>query len=56
MDDEAHKPNAKHPERKCANLTIRQMDIDDLPVVFHMGEKLFTAKRKPHPLSHLERI
>lgn len=33
---------------KKANISIRQMDIDDLAPVFHLGEKLFTAREVPN--------
>lgn len=29
-------------------VTIREMELDDLPAVFHLGEKLFTADRWPN--------
>ena len=32
---------------KKASIDIRQMEIDDIPGVFHLGEKLFTARRFP---------
>jgi ribosomal protein S18 acetylase RimI-like enzyme len=35
-------------KRKKLNLTIREMDIDDLAAVFHLGEKLFTARNVPN--------
>jgi ribosomal protein S18 acetylase RimI-like enzyme len=34
--------------KKKPNLTIREMDIDDLAAVFHLGEKLFTARQVPN--------
>lgn len=33
---------------KKPNINIRQMDIDDLAPVFHLGEKLFTARKVPN--------
>jgi ribosomal protein S18 acetylase RimI-like enzyme len=33
----------RHP-----NIKIREMDIDDLPEVFHLGEKLFSAEDSPN--------
>lgn len=33
---------------KRPNVLIRQMEIDDLAAVFHLGEKLFTAKEVPN--------
>ena len=38
-------PNNK---QKRSSLTIRKMEIDDLAAVFHMGEKLFTARKVPN--------
>ena len=35
-------------KKKRANVTIREMEIDDLATVFHLGEKLFTAKEVPN--------
>jgi ribosomal protein S18 acetylase RimI-like enzyme len=35
-------------KRKKLNLAIREMDIDDLAAVFHLGEKLFTARHVPN--------
>ena len=39
-------PNGKSKPKK-ASVEIRQMEIDDIPAVFHLGEKLFTAQRFP---------
>lgn len=33
---------------KCSNIKIRQMEIDDLPGVFHLGERLFSAEKVPN--------
>jgi len=30
-----------------ARITIRQMEIDDIPAVYHLGEKLFTSEELP---------
>lgn len=38
-------PNQK---KKRINLTIREMEIDDIAKVFHLGEKLFTARKVPN--------
>jgi ribosomal protein S18 acetylase RimI-like enzyme len=35
-------------KKKSGSLVIRQMDIDDLAHVFHLGEKLFTAREVPN--------
>jgi ribosomal protein S18 acetylase RimI-like enzyme len=35
-------------KKKRNNLAIRQMEIDDLAHVFHLGEKLFTAREVPN--------
>ena len=43
MDDE-DEPERK---RKRLNVTVRPMEIDDLPTVYHLGEKLFTARKAP---------
>lgn len=34
--------------RKRINVEIRQMEIDDLPEVFHLGERLFTSEDSPN--------
>ena len=34
--------------RKKVPINVRQMEIDDLPTVFHLGEKLFTAQEVPN--------
>jgi ribosomal protein S18 acetylase RimI-like enzyme len=33
--------------KKRMNVEIRQMEIDDIPEVFHLGEKLFTSEEAP---------
>lgn len=40
----------ENPEQKKRrpNITIREMEIDDLAAVFHLGEKLFTAQKVPN--------
>ena len=35
-------------ESRRLNIKIREMDIDDLPKVFHLGEKLFMADKVPN--------
>ena len=35
-------------KKKSGSLVIRQMEIDDLADVFHLGEKLFTAREVPN--------
>jgi len=34
-------------ERKRPDIVIRQMEIDDLPSVYHLGERLFTSEELP---------
>jgi len=34
--------------RKSHTVTIREMEIDDFPAVFHLGEQLFRAQRVPN--------
>jgi ribosomal protein S18 acetylase RimI-like enzyme len=36
------------PPKKRISLEIREMGIDDLPTVFHLGEKVFTAREAPN--------
>ncbi len=41
--------NEEEPSKKKSDsLVIRQMEIDDLAYVFHLGEKLFTAREVPN--------
>jgi ribosomal protein S18 acetylase RimI-like enzyme len=40
--------NSSDPKKKRLNVVVRQMDIDDLATVFHLGEKLFTARDVPN--------
>jgi ribosomal protein S18 acetylase RimI-like enzyme len=40
--------NEDPDKKKRPNLIIRQMEIDDLAEVFHLGEKLFTAREVPN--------
>ena len=35
-------------KRKKANIFVRPMEIDDLAAVFHLGERLFTAREVPN--------
>lgn len=35
-------------KKKRLNITIRTMEIDDLATVFHLGERLFTAREVPN--------
>ncbi|MEM5785695.1 MAG: GNAT family N-acetyltransferase, partial [Syntrophobacteraceae bacterium] len=35
-------------KRKKANIIIREMEIDDIATVFHLGERLFTARNSPN--------
>ena len=35
-------------KKKSGSLVIRQMEIDDIAHVFHLGEKLFTAREVPN--------
>jgi len=37
----------KNKGKRRLNVEIREMEIDDLPVVFHLGERLFTSKKVP---------
>ena len=36
--------NQHQPQIKSGQVKIREMEIDDIPKVFHMGEKLFEAE------------
>ena len=40
---------ARSPDRKEQPATnIREMELDDLPAVFKLGERLFTAEKQPN--------
>jgi len=43
-------PDQKEPDKRSGrpSVYIREMDIDDLAAVFHLGEKLFTAEEVPN--------
>jgi len=36
-----------YEKRRRTEVTIRQMEIDDIPSVYHLGEKLFTSDEMP---------
>jgi ribosomal protein S18 acetylase RimI-like enzyme len=42
------KDDVSNHKNKRINLTIREMEIDDIAKVFHLGEKLFTARKVPN--------
>jgi len=33
--------------RKKIDIEVREMGVDDIPVVFHLGEQVFTADKTP---------
>ena len=35
-------------KKKKSTVVVRQMEIDDLADVFHLGEKIFTAREVPN--------
>ena len=35
-------------KKKRVNVAIREMEIDDIAAVFHLGEQLFTAQEVPN--------
>ena len=39
---------ADSDKKKKSSVAIRQMEIDDLADVFHLGEKIFTAREVPN--------
>jgi ribosomal protein S18 acetylase RimI-like enzyme len=41
-------PDKDHPQNRSHNVEIRAMVLDDLPAVFHLGERLFTAEEVPN--------
>ena len=36
------------PKKRKLNVVVREMEIDDLAKVFHLGERLFTAQEVPN--------
>ncbi|ABK16683.1 GNAT family N-acetyltransferase [Syntrophobacter fumaroxidans] len=40
--------DSQETKKKKPNVVIRPMEIDDLAKVFHLGEKLFTAREVPN--------
>jgi len=46
-NNEPRKENGNGSPRK-PNVEIREMEIDDLATVFHLGERLFTAREVPN--------
>ncbi len=45
---EHHQRNSKPKERAVAGVTVREMELEDLPTVFALGERLFTAEKWPN--------
>lgn len=39
--------DAEGGSRKRPEVEIREMEVDDIPAVFHLGEKVFTAEKTP---------
>jgi len=46
-NNEKKKENGNGSQKKL-NVEIREMEIDDLATVFHLGERLFTAREVPN--------
>jgi len=47
--EKSEKDAADHGARsKTGGVTIREMELDDLPVVYSLGEQLFTAEKWPN--------
>ena len=45
MNDKNQKPKSR---KKRLDIEIREMEIDDIATVFHMGEKIFTSEDAPN--------
>jgi ribosomal protein S18 acetylase RimI-like enzyme len=41
-------PDSTEHKKKKLTVSVRQMEIDDLAAVFHLGERLFTAREAPN--------
>jgi len=40
-------PSPENGTRKKSDIEIREMEVDDIPAVFHLGEQVFTAEKTP---------
>jgi len=47
-DSDSIEPLTEANKKRRVNATIREMRLDDMPAVFHLGEKLFTAEDVPN--------
>jgi len=45
--DEVPKPRKRRPRVPLSPVTIREMKLEDVPQVFELGQKLFTAEKLP---------
>ena len=45
--DRGSKPAVNGSKKREFELEIREMEIDDLPAVFHLGEQIFTSETVP---------
>ncbi len=45
-DEDPHRTSGRKDGQP--DVTIRQMEVDDIPLVFHLGETLFTARDVPN--------
>jgi hypothetical protein len=41
-------PDSTEQKKRKPVVSVRQMEIDDLAAVFHLGERLFTAREAPN--------
>jgi ribosomal protein S18 acetylase RimI-like enzyme len=46
-DDDTSSLAPENGAKKKLDIEIREMEVDDIPAVFHLGEKVFTAEKTP---------
>lgn len=46
--EKPEKPSEEKGPSLAGKIEIREMELDDLPVIFDIGEKLFTAEKRPN--------
>jgi len=47
-DGGSHPSSEREHKKKKLDVNIREMEIDDIPEVFHLGELIFTAQEAPN--------
>ena len=47
MQGSSEKTNPGEPVRREPSVEIREMEVDDIAAVFHLGERIFTSEENP---------